>query len=713
MTKETLIVSNDIFYPGILNDIPKSKETLQPVYEAFTNSFESLKALPAGGMAKGEITISIFLNPGTTPEDFIFDKIVIEDNGAGFNELNFDRFNRYKDSRKGYHNKGTGRIQFLHFFETSNFVSVFKDEDIFKQRSFILSKNYINRDAIISHSEPIINNTISPNTVLTLEGLLDPKDQLVYDKLTAVELKNKLIIRYMMEFCSHRARFPIIKILEYLKGKIDSNESIRKEDIPKLDKEKDINISYHKLSDDGSRFIQTGKKEPFKVTSYKINADSLDKNEIKLTSKGEVVNEPKIELRGLAPKDHLNNNRYLFLLSGEYLNNRDSDSRGVLNIHSRKEFMKENSDIQDMIGTEEIMLDDIEDKTNETITVLYDEIKSKIEDKKRDVESLRKMFLLNEKTIQAVKVGLDDSEEKILEKVYSADAKITARKDAEIKKCVQRIDTLNPTSKDYAESLNSLAAELAKAIPLQNRAALTHYIARRKLVLDVFEKILKRELSVQQAGDRNIDEKLLHNLIFQQSSNAPDESDLWIINEDFIYFKGASEERLCDVEIDGRKIFKAEFFEEEEKYLKSLGENRKIKRPDILLFPDEGKCIIIELKNPDVNISDHLHQINKYAALIRNYSEKLFNIETFYGYLIGEGILPEEVRAADSDYILAYHLDYLFRPNKNVVGERGRRDGSIYTEVIKYSTLLKRAIKRNEIFIKKLTESEKKQEGIE
>ena len=40
----------------------------------------------------------------------------------------------------------------------------------------------------------------------------------------------------------------------------------------------------------------------------------------------------------------------------------------------------------------------------------------------------------------------------------------------------------------------------------------------------------------------------------------------------------------------------------------------------------------------------------------------------------------------------------------------GRQDGSLYTEVIKYSTLHERASKRNEIFVNKLMQPEPKLE---
>jgi hypothetical protein len=73
-------------------------------------------------------------------------------------------------------------------------------------------------------------------------------------------------------------------------------------------------------------------------------------------------------------------------------------------------------------------------------------------------------------------------------------------------------------------------------------------------VLELFEKIIDEQLAIQQTDEKSIDEKLLHNLIFQQSSNNPGESDLWLINEDFIYFEGTSEAQLGKILLDDEKI---------------------------------------------------------------------------------------------------------------------------------------------------------------
>jgi hypothetical protein len=339
---------------------------------------------------------------------------------------------------------------------------------------------------------------------------------------------------------------------------------------------------------------------------------------------------------------------------------------------------------------------------------LYPEIKAKRNEKDKDIAELSRMFLLNPDTLRGMTFGIDESDDSILYKVYQKDAKLVAQKDAAIRMHLRDIANLTPSrEKAYQDDLKQKVNDLVKDIPQQNRTALTQYVARRRLVLELFDLILDKKINSLKDEGR-IDEKLLHNLIFQQNSNEPEDSDLWLINEDFIYFQGCSDKQLCKVEIGGEKLFKEEFEQEEERYLKSLGENRMAKKPDILLFPDEGKCIIIEFKAPSENVSYHLTQIDRYAGLILNFTDEKFNIKTFYGYLIGESIEPRDVLLTSGAFIYAERFKYFYRPAINVtkVDSDGRIDnsgtGSLYTEIIKYSTLRDRAKLRNKIFIKKL-----------
>lgn len=707
MQKNEYVKGVDIYYPGVLRSIRKSDNSRQPIFEAFTNALESFPSVSPEDEAKN-ITVQLYHTKALMPDVFDFNKIVFEDTGIGFDDDNYDRFKRLNDNTKTPNSRGSGRLQLLHFFDTSEYISIYRSGPGTKRRHFILSKadSYLKENAIIQHLDTTDIEPQKTKTILTLKKLLLPKDQVFYDRLNLESLREALLSHYVLYFCVHREKMPSITLEQYINDKLDKTIRIKPEDVPEIDKQENIAIPYAKLSADGKTIEHLAdKKEIFHFKAFKINSLTLSENEVRLTSKEEVIDDTRIQLDCLSPKEKINDMRYLFIISGKYLDEKDSDTRGDLNIPTGEDLKKSRKDSQSLFSDEDILLDDLTEQANSKILSMYDEIRNKRDEHILELEKLKKMFLLNKQTIDSSRINLNDTEEKILEKVYTADAKSVARIDAKIKMQMDRLDVLEPGSKNYDKSFADIVAELVTEIPLQNRTALTHYIARRKLILDIFDKILARQLKIQDSNPRNIDERLLHNLIFQQSSSNPENSDLWLINEDFIYFKGTSDARLSDIKIDGKAIIKESLTPEEELYRTSLGEDRLLKRPDILLFPGENKCIIIEFKNPDVNISEYLNQINRYASLILNLSKPEYRFHTFYGYLIGEKIAADDVRDHDSDFVHSYHLDYVFRPSKAIVGKFGRNDGSLYTEVLKYSTLLERAKRRNEIFIKKLTQS--------
>lgn len=710
LQNNSFIKTEGLLWEGVLKSVKKSQNRLQPLFEAITNSIESITLLHSKCESESDnkdvISIDFHYDKVRSlfgDEDIIFNKLIVADSGIGFDDANFERAFVYKDTRKGFNNRGSGRIQFLHFFHKCYVDSIYNNGEEYLQRSFSLSKapNYLKENAIIFYNQTEKSQDSKRKTTIILESLTDEKDISFYNEIDVFELKSIILFRYMMYFCSHRNNLPVLIINKYISGELIDSADITVNDIPEYDKESTISVFYSIMSNDMKRVERTSRKEDFIIKAFKVNKSQLKNNEIKLTSKGEVLDSVRFKFDNLKPEDEIENNRYLFLVSSEYIDELDGDSRGEdLPLLNKTDFKKKYKDIG--YSEEEILFDEIEEGVNDKISAMYSEIREKAEEKKQEVEKLKSMFLLNNETVNSLRISINDTEEKILEKVYAADAKIIAEGDAKIKQHIDSLEELNPASDDYTNQFNSLVTELTKDIPLQNRTALTHYIARRKLVLELFDKILQKKIRLNGSAIDTIDEKLLHNLLFQQGSDNPEDSDLWIINEDFIYFKGTSEKQLSKLKIDGEFLFKDIFSVEEDRYLTSLGENRKIKRPDVLLFPDEGKCIIIEFKAPDVNVAEHLTQIDFYANLIRNYTKEEFQITTFYGYLIGENIEPRDVLGRVSRYEHSYQFDYLFRPSENVIGFDGRTNGSIYTEVIKYSTLLKRALRRNSFFLNKL-----------
>lgn len=698
-----------IYYPSELKTISKKDERqLQPIFEAFTNSLEAIRIYNKkyGVSENGEIQIKLFRisNSFSTENNlYDYDKIEITDTGIGFEDSEFERFINLRDDRKNFSNKGTGRIQFLHFFEKTIFDSIYLDNESptgYKNRKLTLSKNdaFLKQNSIIRYDE--INNVEScKNTTTVTFGIaLNKGDETFYKTISAKEIKRDLIRHYLAGFCENRAELPKISISILIDNKVVETERIETKDIPKPDKEAIINVFYNKLS--AGKIEKIDKKEIFNLKAFILPENELDKNSIKLVSKGEIATE--IRLDNILSTEKINKYRYLFLLSGEYIDKRDSDVRGNINIPKAKDFRK-NEGNNELFEKEEILIEDIENRTNREIEILFNEINQKKKEKELKIYELQSMFLLKPETLELLKnkIQIGDSDDTILRKVYEAEAKTVAENDAEIKHLKDLIKKLNPEDKDYREKLDKQTNEFVKTISLQNRTALTQYIARRKLVLDLFDDIISDEIKVANKSSR-IDEALLHNLIFQKHSAEPDKSDLWLINEDFIYFNGISESRLCDVMVDNKKLFKDEFSIEEDRYLNSLGEKRLTKRPDVLLFPSEGKCIIIEFKAPAVNVSEHLSQIDFYANLIRNYTNDETHIISFYGYLIGEYIEDRDVRGRVTRFEHSYNFDYWFRPSEIVQGFDQRTNGSIYTEVIKYTSLLKRAQLRNKVFTNKL-----------
>lgn len=315
------------------------------------------------------------------------------------------------------------------------------------------------------------------------------------------------------------------------------------------------------------------------------------------------------------------------------------------------------------------------------------------------------MFLIDADSIEAFrkKIKSSDTDEQILSMIYKTEMDETARRDAEIKSEFEKVKALTPNKKEYQQELKEHVEAFTRLIPLQNRTNLTKYIARRKLVLDIFNTILENEKE-NAVKTGTINEDVLHNLIFRQKSanNDPENSDMWLLNDEYIYFSGTSDLELKEIEVGGKKLLKQDMTDEENAYLVKARHDGGKRRPDIFLFPKEGRCIIVEFKAPHVDVANHLHQINRYARLINNLSDPSFGFCKYYGYLIGENIDIEEIRDSDPYFQEAPNLGYIFKPFLPVSAKFGRKDGSLYTEVIKYSDILERAKHRNQIFLDKL-----------
>ena len=699
--------SEGLNWRGVLKGMKKATNSLQPIYEAVTNSLEAIDLRKKkGDDFKPFIEMNFYFNQTIGKENCELSRVVIKDNGIGFDDENFSRLQIFKDDTKGYNNRGSGRVQLIHAFKTATYESTYKLGTGYGCRKFVLSKAepFLQNNAIIRLDKESQAEEMSDLvTILTLDDLRLKADVSFFNNQTVQDIKDALLNHYILYFCANKAAMPHILINYHDVCNLVDTISIQKEDIPDVSHEDEsISVPLSQMSQDMKRIEHTEKNIDVTIKSYKLSPEQLKRNAIKVTCKGEVVDSIKIKLDCLPSDMLIENSYFLFLLESEYFDDLVGDDRDSLEILNKTDFKKRAKQYGSI--EPQIVLEDLATQVSNKAGEMFSEISKQKDVYTATLEELKQTYLLSDEAIS--EIDMSDNVEDILKKAYAYDAKLIAERDAAYYKKLEDLNSLNTSSPTYHEDLQNLVNEMSKSIPLQDKESLSRYVTHRKLVLELMEKILKRETDIQcQIGNRNIDEKLLHNLLFTQHSYDTGNSDLWMLNEDYLHFRGVSEEPLNKIKIDNVKLFKEDITEEERKYLMSLGENRGLKRPDILLFPSERKCIIIELKTPDTNISLHLDQIKKYAYWLRNFAREEFNIDTFYGYLIGEAIEPKDVRAADGRFKLDPKFNFMYLPSAPVVCEEdstGRHDGSLYMEILSYSVILQRAVNRNDAFMRKL-----------
>ena len=587
-------VPQDISYPTLMKKhVKKHSSYLQPIFEAISNSLEATSG-------KDDI-ITIRINKAKTlnQEQYSFLSIDIIDTGIGFNDDNFGRLRRLYDESKGQNNFGTGRVQYLHFFNNTDIYSVFEEEGLKYKRRIVLSKNfYATQKSVIWSSEKEVVDIDTPiGTMVSFYYPLSDEDKEKYNELTTTELRDRILIHYLSRFCLNRDNLQQIK-LEYYINSIcdkDSVQVITGKDIPQPDYTDSVQVNYSKISVDGNTIIKTPNTEEFIINSYSLPCSIQKRNEVKLTSKNETVEVSGIDFSIIKDSPKINNSYLLFLISSSYLTQQDSDLRGQLAIYSKKDFLKKRNLFS---GEEQILTDDIEEKVTSSITTHYKSISKVKESFESQIDELAEMFSLDRRILNEVGYKVGDSDQSILKKVYEYNADISAKHDAGIKSVMDSLKELTPSSKDFKKKLNEKVKKVTELVPQINRTELVRYISKRKVILDLMQKTLDKQLDCQQKnskGKKINHESFLHNILFSQHSDDPLDSNLWMINDDFIHYKGISESELRNIKVGNELFFREDLTKEELEELTAYNRDKLGNRPDILLFPKEHKCIIIEL----------------------------------------------------------------------------------------------------------------------
>lgn len=672
--------------------IRKHSSYLQPIFEAISNALES------SGVTNIELSIATTKTLHSDYHEFC--SIHITDDGIGFNEDNFNRFVTLFDDSKGFNNFGTGRIQFLHYFKYTQIRSVYEVNGEKRLREIVLSNAFYERyHTSILTNDKVVDSATPITTTISFFQTLAKEDKSAFQNITTDSLKHEVLTHYLSKFCLNRERMPLIKISKYI-NQVEDSECTRflsSEDIPSPDYQKEVDVQYSTVSDDGKEIIRFAKKAKFQIQSFPLPTSVINRNEVKLTSKGESVDARNFDFSLIKEAPQLGDSYMLFLISSMYLTEHDQDERGKLKLFSKKELLSSHN----LFPEPQIVIEDIQDTVVDSISTHYPMIKKAKEQHELDLQEMADFFSLDFDEIKQLGVRVGDTTEAILKRYHEYNGNIQAKKEAQVKTLYDSLLSLTPGHKSYNAELNKRVKSLTTLMPAIVRANLTGYIAKRKLVLKIFQLAISKELECQQRKGKRKQiphEKFLHNIIFSQHTTDPKESNLWLLSDEFVHYSGVSEKRLVDISYKGKPFLREDLSDEERKSLKHFEHDDITGRPDILLFPEEHKCVIIEFKSTEIELSNQIEQISNYASIIREFSKPEYEVTTFYAYLIGEKFDLNAFMRRNPEFQESYYFKYAYCPDKPVWGGINRLRGSMYIEVIQFSTLLERAISRNKVF---------------
>lgn len=283
---------------GMLDFIPKSRRLLAPVFEAVSNALEAIAERQQAIAEPGHITLRLYYT-GLLDEEQTLERIEIEDNGVGFDQANYERFGTFLDRSKGYNNRGSGRVQFLHFAERIEVTSTFEEAGKAHTRHFFCNpKTYITEPSVgpASPSAPI-------RTTVAMSGFMLGKDaKALFDSLSLAELPNAIkshfLLRLYLAKAANRQLATSFRFELYKKGKLADSMALTPDDIP-TPETGDIKVHYVKLKDANAGTIewvtQRRHAEQLHWAHFKLPADEIAENGVVLCSKETEVDRLRVE----------------------------------------------------------------------------------------------------------------------------------------------------------------------------------------------------------------------------------------------------------------------------------------------------------------------------------------------------------------------------------------------------------------------------------
>lgn len=635
--------------------------TLLPLYEAIVNSIQAIDEESATKPGIIEIDLIRTAQKGLEldgkedlPEIIDF---VIRDNGIGFNEANYESFN-YAHSTYKRGGKGVGRFSWLRAFHHAEIESRFRENGQWSIRKFQFEPT---KKGIEKHTLIPVSSSGERYTIVKLKRLKE--DYRKWCNTRAEDIAIKIIEHTFIYFLTEHC--PRI-LLNDLGNQIVVNDLFQLftngQVIPKQlsIRNNDFKLSivrlYSSKVDNKIHYCADNRE----VLVDKISTDIPELDNTMVDSEGKPFS-------------------IAVYVEGDYLDQNVNEERTTIS------FNKGEVDFPDETTQEELrkaITDLLQVEFEEYINVLSE--KRVLRVKEFVSQHPRYKQLLKYKADKIKKIPSTLSDEKMELEVFKIQQELELDVKKETKSILKFI-----TSESDMDEFDQKHKELYSKIIEVGNAKLSEYVIHRKLVLDLFDRMLKRKAT----------EKAVHSLIFPLQTLSDEigfeDHNLWMIDEKLSYHKYLASD----------KTFKR---------IEPIESNSN-DRPDIIIFnrpfafsndekPYES-IVLIEFKRPmrdDYTDQENpISQINKYAREIidgdaKDKNEREFNFRKntpIYAFIVCDLTKRLKAFAKDAGYKLLPSGDGYFSFNDNY---------NMYIEILSFDKVLKDSKERNRVLFEKL-----------
>ncbi|SNR60520.1 hypothetical protein SAMN06265371_106201 [Lutibacter agarilyticus] len=659
--------------------LPKRK-ALWPLFETISNSIHAIEE--KGNLESGHIYIYIIRNgdaetlKGMNKIDiFPVQSFVVQDNGMGFNNNNFESFltaeSDYKIEKGA---KGIGRFVTLKAFKEVHYKSSFKLEDDYFTREFKFKSI---GNGIFDFDENV-NSEKKSWTITELKNFKEEYQK--YCPLTLDDIAEKIVEHFLIYFLQNKC--PYITL-------IDQNG-----------KELLLQNYY------GSVFKGSIKESNFKILEndfhlYLLRVFNTRKtHQIHYCANNREVKHELLNnyISDLGRKiDDEDNNHFVYhsYITSPFFDEAVDSERIDFNLN---ESIDENEEGEED-SNEELSLKKIRNLAIEKIEVLLEPYLSKVREHKFEnyqshiydsAPQYKTILKYHPETIKKLPPNLKGNKLDIelfkVQNTLESEIKELGEEVLNAKEDIKSSEEYQKKYSEYIEKFNDIG-----------KSNLAKHIVHRKSVIELLDKFLGME-------DNNFQtEETIHNLFFPIRSESDeisyDKQNLWLIDERLSYHNYLSSD----------KSFKSI----------KVSESNDLQRPDLLVFNDSFAFVnddaphhsftIVEFKRPErVGYSSEsskknpIDQVLQYIRTIRENKgidrkgkiiDFVDNNTPFYAYIV-----------LDFNQSLKQVLDDKdFKKTPDSMGYFKFHDKyNAYIEVISYPKLLKDAKMRNRILFDKL-----------